>query len=95
MLTIMSTVKDADTRGWSVPDACLPASTGAIGAAGIADVAFARPRADSAPVMAGPAIPAGLPLAQFAQKQYAHTTRIVAPSGGLLGSHPAREPEPA
>ena len=87
----------ADARGGTGMRACLPAVAGGFVPSG-ATAIFARPRAAWAPARSGLALLAGQEqaIAQSAdRKQYAHTTQVAVLSGGTMGSHPPREPEPA
>lgn len=92
----------ADACAGSGLGAFLPQGVGTVTANGAGAVRFARPRAVSAAEVFGPrrnAVGQGTAAGQGQalglqnpSKQYPHTTRIAAASGGGLGSHPPRDP---
>jgi hypothetical protein len=96
MLNIVSDIETAvGARAGSGTGALLRPGVAGSTLAGTADVVFARPRAIRATDAFGQRRTAAqaVGLGQCStRKQNLNMTRIAAPSGGAMGSHPPREP---
>ncbi len=95
-ISVLENAADAHVRfgsGAALPSGVRTAQSPCTGA-----VMFARPRAFRAVDVFGSSRMAADLNEALGQrntgKQYPHTTRITAPSGGAKGPHPAREPVP-